>query len=254
MIKIKNFVDENDDITIIDEKGPFKIIEYDKNLLDVTSEKQFINNLLNMINIKPRQLIIDLNKTSGINLKYGIIQQIKSSNKITSMIKSHLDIKKSFLELKSTNNSSVKAEYQNDQFIVSKQTYNHLILLNLSDWNNKLMMGDKFFFASEKSAMLSIRTRINHSQELLSSDSSIYNILLSGNGIVCIESKIPFKDLITIELKNDSIMIDASNVIAWTDTIKLSVEKLGKEVVGPLVSDEKYINVFKGSGKILIMP
>ena len=31
-IEVKNFVGENDNIIVLDEKGPFKVIEYEKNL------------------------------------------------------------------------------------------------------------------------------------------------------------------------------------------------------------------------------
>ena len=64
-IRIRNFVGENDNISVLDEKGPFKVIEYEKDLSVYPSEAVY-KYFSSKMNIRPRQLVVDLSKTSGI--------------------------------------------------------------------------------------------------------------------------------------------------------------------------------------------
>ena len=60
-VKISNFVGENDNIIILDEKGPFSVIEYEKDL-SITPREAMIMYFSSKMNIRPRQLVVDLSK------------------------------------------------------------------------------------------------------------------------------------------------------------------------------------------------
>ena len=77
-IKIRNFVDENDNIKVLDEKGPFKIIEYERDL-SVTPQEAMMKYFSSKMNVRPRQLVVDLSKTSGIYLQAGAMQWMSGS-------------------------------------------------------------------------------------------------------------------------------------------------------------------------------
>ena len=42
--------------------------------------------------------------------------------------------------------------------------------------------------------------------------------------------------------------------IAWSDTLSFTVEKSSKSLLGSAVSGEGFVNVYRGSGKILMAP
>ena len=42
--------------------------------------------------------------------------------------------------------------------------------------------------------------------------------------------------------------------IAWSDSLQFTVEKAGKSLLGSAVSGEGFVNVYKGTGKILMAP
>ena len=52
-IKIRNFVGENDNIKVLDEKWPFKIIEYQKDL-SVSPREAIEKYFSSKMNVKPR--------------------------------------------------------------------------------------------------------------------------------------------------------------------------------------------------------
>lgn len=251
-VKIRNFVGENDNIKVIDHQGPFKVIEYEKDL-SVTPSQAMIKYFSSQMNVRPRQLVVDLSMTSGIYLQAGAMQWMSGSNKLSSGIKGVGDFGKKFIKSKVTGETTVKPEYSGDGYLVTEQTYKHLILINLDDWNNNLMIDDGLFLAAEKSVELSVKKRTNLSSALAASE-GLFNTVLHGQGIVCLESKIPFKELIIIELSDDTVSIDGPMAIAWTSDLELTVEKSGKSLVGSAVSGEGLVNVYRGTGKILMAP
>lgn len=251
-VKITNFIGENDNIKVLDEKGPFRVIEYEKDL-SVTPREAMIKYFSSKMNVRPRQLVVDLSKTSGIYLQAGAMQWMSGSTKLSSGIKGIGDFGKKFLKSAVTGETTVKPEYSGDGYLVTEQTYRHLIILDLNDWNNNLMIDDGLFLAAEKSVELSVKSRTNLSSAIASAE-GLFNTVLHGKGFVCLESKIPLKELIIIELENDTVSIDGPMAIAWTSDLELTVEKSGKSLMGSAVSGEGLVNVYRGTGKILMAP
>ena len=251
-VKIRNFVGENDNIKVLDEKGPFKIIEYQRDL-SVSPNEAILKYFSSKMNVKPRQIVIDLSKTSGIYLQAGAMQWMSGSNKLSSGIKGIGDFGKKFLKSAVTGETTVKPEYSGDGLLVTEQTYKHLILLDLDDWNNNIMLDDGLFLAAEKSVELTVKKRTNLSSAIASSE-GLFNTVLHGKGYVCLESRIPLKELIIIEMENETVSIDGPMAIAWTSDLELTVEKSAKSFMGSAVSGEGLVNVYRGTGKILMAP
>ena len=249
---IRNFVGENDNIKVVDEKGPFQVIEYERDL-SVNPEEAPLKYFSSKMNIRPRQLVVDLSRTPGIYLQAGAMQWMSGSNKLSSGIKGVGDLGKKFLKSKVTGETTIKPEYSGDGFLVTEQTYKHLLLLDLNEWNNNLMIDDGLFLAAEKSIELTVQSRTNLSSALASNE-GLFNTVLIGNGYVCLESRIPLKELIVLELYDDTVSIDGPMAIAWTSNLELTVERSGKSFLGSAVSGEGLVNVYRGTGKILMAP
>ena len=236
----------------LDEKGPFKVIEYEKDL-SVTPAEAISKYFSSQMNVRPRQLVVDLSKTVGIYLQAGAMQWMSGDNKLSSGITGIGDFGKKYLKSKVTGETTVKPEYSGNGYLVTEQTYKHLILLDLDDWDNNLMIDDGLFLAAEKSVELLVKRRTNLSSAAAAAE-GLFNSVLSGKGFICLESKIPFKELIIIELNNDTVSIDGPMAIAWTSTLNLTVERSAKTFVGSAVSGEGFVNVYRGTGKILMAP
>ena len=251
-IKISNFIGDNDNIKVVDEQGPFKVIEFEKDL-SVTPTESMIKYFSSKMNVRPRQLVVDLSQTSGIYLQAGAMQWMSGSNKLTTGIKGVGDFGKKFLKSAVTGETTVKPEYTGHGYLVTEQTYKHLIILNLNDFDNNLMIDDGLFLAAEKSVDLAVKARTNLSSAIAAAE-GLFNTVLSGDGYVCLESNIPLKELIIIEMENETVSIDGPMAIAWTSTLELTVERSGKSLVGSALSGEGLVNVYRGTGKILMAP
>ncbi|WP_407375982.1 AIM24 family protein [Methanobrevibacter sp.] len=221
--------------------------------MSVTPSKSMIRYFSSKMNVRPRQLVVDLSRTSGIYLQAGAMQWMSGSNKLSSGIKGIGDFGKKFIKSTVTGETTVKPEYSGDGYLVTEQTYRHLILLDLNDWGNNLMIDDGLFLAAEKSVDLSVKKRTNLSSAIAASE-GLFNTVLSGNGYICLESRIPYKELIIIEMVNETVSIDGPMAIAWTSNLELTVEKSGKSFMGSAVSGEGLVNVYRGTGKILMAP
>lgn len=250
-VKISNFINENDNIKVVDKKGPFTVIEYEKDL-SLTPREAMIMYFSSKMNVRPRQLVTDLSKTSGVILQSGSLQWMTGSNKLSSGIKGVGDLGKKFVKSKVTGESTVKPEYAGDGYVITDKTYKHLIILDLKDFDNNLMIDDGLFLAAEKSVELTVQARTNLSS--LAAGEGIFNTVLRGSGFVCLESRVPFKEIITLELNDDTVSIDGSMAIAWTSTLELTVERSAKTFVGSAISREGFVNVYRGTGRILIAP
>lgn len=250
-IEIRNFVGENDNIIVLDEKGPFKVIEYEKDLSVAPSEavEKYYSSKMK---VRPRQLVVDLNKTSGIYLQAGAMQWMSGANKLSADVKGFGDFGKKFLKSATTGETIAKPEYAGDGFVVSEQTYKHLIILDMNDWENFLTIDDGLFLAAENTIELSFERHREFSNVLAAAN--IFYTALHGEGYVCLESDIPMEELIVIELTNQIVTIDGPLAIAWTGTLEFSGEKSGKTIVDSAVTREGLVNVFRGTGKILMAP
>ena len=82
----------------------------------------------------------------------------------------------------------------------------------------------------------------------------LFNLSLSGNGIAALESNVPCAELIEVELNNDILKIDGNLAVCWSSNLDFTVERSTKTLLGSAVSGEGLVNVYRGTGKVLISP
>ena len=75
-----------------------------------------------------------------------------------------------------------------------------------------------------------------------------------GQGIAVLESPVPAEELITIDLEKDMVRIDGSMAIAWSSSLEFTVERTTKTLVGSAASGEGLVNVYRGTGRVLVAP
>ena len=63
-----------------------------------------------------------------------------------------------------------------------------------------------------------------------------------------------FVELAYLYLRKKIIKIDGSMAIAWSSTLKFTVEKTTSTLVGSLASGEGFVNVYSGTGRVLMAP
>lgn len=250
MYQISNFTD-NDDVKILSELGAFKIIEYQRDL-SVSPQTAVTAFFSAQMNIKKRQLVCDLSKAK-VTIQAGSMQWMLGNVNATTGIKSVGDFLGKAVRGKASGESAIKPEYTGDGILVLEPTYKYLILLNAADWGGGVVLDDGLFLACESSLQHKAVMRSNLSSAVAGGE-GLFNLSLNGSGVFCVESECPREELIEISLQNDVLKVDGNYAIAWSRSLDFTVERSGKSLIGSAASGEGLVNVYRGTGKVLMMP
>ncbi|MBQ4363652.1 MAG: AIM24 family protein, partial [Oscillospiraceae bacterium] len=129
----------------------------------------------------------------------------------------------------------------------------HIILTDLSAWGGAMVIEDGLFLACDESIDLSVVARTNLSSAMLGGE-GLFNTCMKGSGVAVLESPFPADELVVVDLENDVIKIDGNFAICWSPTLQFTVEKTTKTLVGSAASGEGFVNVYRGTGRVLMAP
>lgn len=250
MYKIKNFMD-NDDVKVIDSLGAFSVVEYQRDL-SVMPQTAMTAYYASQMNVRKRQVVCDVSK-SNVTVQAGAMQWTVGNVNATTGIKGVGDFFGKAMRGSVTGESAIKPEYTGDGTLVLEPTYKHIILLDVSDWNGSIVLDDGLFLACESSLKHKAVMRSNFSSAVAGNE-GLFNLGIQGKGIVCLESVCPREELVEIYLENDVLKVDGNNAIAWSGSLEFTVERSGKSLIGSAASGEGLVNVYRGTGKVLLAP
>lgn len=250
MFQIRNFTD-NDDVRILESRGAFTVVEYLRDLSVSPSSAQAAY-YCNEMNVRKRQVLCNLAK-SAVTLQAGAMQWTAGNVNATTGIKGVGDLFGKAVRGKVTGESAIKPEYTGDGILVTEPTYRYILLEDLNDWNGSIVLDDGLFLASESSLKHKAVMRSNLSSAVAGGE-GLFNLGLTGSGVVCLESNSPREELIEISLQNDVVKIDGNMAIAWSGSLEFTVERSGKTLLGSAASGEGLVNVYRGTGKVLMAP
>ena len=250
MYKISNFTD-NDDIKILDQKGAFTILEFQRDL-SVTPATAVTAYYSAQMNVKKRQLLCDLSKAE-VTTQAGAMQWMVGNANATTGLKGVGDFFSKTIRGSVTGESAIKPEYKGTGEIVLEPTHKYLVLLDAEEWNGNVVLEDGLFLACESTLKHKAVMRSNVSSAMLGGE-GLFNLSLQGKGVFCIESYCPKEELIVVELENDVLKIDGNMAIAWSGSLNFTVERSGKSLIGSAASGEGLVNVYRGTGKVLMCP
>ncbi len=250
MYQINNFMN-NDDVRILDTKGAFQVIEYTRDL-SVTPSTAMTAYFCNEMNVRKRQLVCSVTK-SDITCQAGAMQWTVGNVSATTGVKGVGDLIGKAFRGKVTGESAIKPEYTGDGLLVLEPTYRHIILFDTNEWGGSVVLDDGLFLACESGLKHKAVMRSNFSSAVAGGE-GLFNLCLSGNGVFAVESKCPKEELIEVTLQNDVIKIDGNFAIAWSNTLNFTVERSGKTLIGSAASGEGLVNVYRGTGKVLLAP
>lgn len=250
MFAIKNFTD-NDDVRVLGSMGPFTVVEYLKDL-SVTPSTAMTAYYCNEMNVRKRQVICDLSK-ANITLQAGAMQWMAGNVNATTGLKGVGDFFGKAVRGKVTGESAVKPEYTGNGVLVLEPTYRHILLIDLADWNGNIVLDDGLFLACDSKLKQKAVMRSNFSSAVAGGE-GLFNLGVVGNGVLCLESPSPKEELIEVTLQDDVLKVDGNMAIAWSGTLDFTVERSGKTLLGSAASGEGLVNVYRGTGKVLLAP
>ncbi|MBQ8857066.1 MAG: AIM24 family protein [Lachnospiraceae bacterium] len=250
MYQIKNFMD-NDDVKVIDSMGAFSVIEYQRDL-SVTPETAMMAYYASQMNARRKQVVCDISK-SNVTVQAGAMQWQAGDVRATTGIKGVGDLFGKAIRGSVTGESAIKPEYTGSGTLVLEPTYKHILLLDVSDWNGSVVLDDGLFLACESTLKHKAVMRSNLSSAVAGNE-GLFNLGIQGKGILCLESHCPKEELVEITLNNDVLKVDGNYAIAWSGSLEFTVERSGKSLMGSAASGEGLVNVYRGTGKVLLAP
>lgn len=250
MFQISNFTN-NDDIRVLSSLGPFTVIEYlrDLSVMPGNAETAYF---CNAMNVRKRQVICDISK-ANVTVQAGAMQWMVGNVHATTGLKGVGDLFGKAVRGKVTGESAIKPEYTGDGIMVLEPTYKHLLLLDLAYWNGSVVLDDGLFLACDSKLKHKAVMRSNLSSAVAGNE-GLFNLGIVGNGVVCLESQCPKEELVEIHLQDDVLKVDGNMAIAWSGSLDFTVERSGKSLIGSAASGEGLVNVYRGTGKVLLAP
>ena len=244
---------ENNNRKIISTINNFHVLEYVQDA-SVSPMNAIDEYFMSKMNVRRRQVVIDISQEHSAVIQAGAMQWMGGNVQATSGVKGLGDLFGKAIKGAVTKETAVKPEYIGEGFLVLEPTYKYIILQDVSKWGSVGMtIEDGMFLACDANVKRNIVARKTLSSAVLGGE-GLFNMSLQGNGAVALESNVPEDELIEIELENDELKIDGNLAVCWSSNLDFTVERTTKTLVGSAVSGEGLVNVYRGSGRVLMSP
>ena len=233
--------------------GNFHVLEYvqDASVSPVNAMNEYF---MSKMNVRRRQVVIDIDKDHSAIIQAGSMQWMGGNVQATSGVKGIGDFLGKALKGAVTKETAVKPEYVGEGCLVLEPTYKYIILADIGKWGSAGMtIEDGMFLACDANVKSKVVARKNLSSAVLGNE-GLFNLSLQGNGVAALESNVPEDELIEVILENDELKIDGNLAVCWSSNLEFTVERSTKTLVGSAVSGEGLVNVYRGTGRVLMCP
>lgn len=248
MFQLNNFYDNNN-MKCIGQLGQYKVFEHERDLSvsPYSAEEAYFSATMN---VRRRQVLVELNNTS-CTVQAGAMQWMLGNVSMTSGVKASNFLGKA-IGAAVTGETMSKPVYTGQGLLMLEPTYRHILMIDVAQWGS-IVLEDGLFLACDSTLQQKVVSRSNLSSAVLGGE-GLFNLSLMGQGIAVLESPVPQQELIQFNLQDDVVKIDGNMAIAWSGSLEFTVEKSSKSLIGSAVSKEGLVNVYRGTGTILMAP
>ena len=250
-MKIVNL--ENESRKFVKTVNNFHVLEYiqDASVSPMNAQTEYF---MSQMNVRRRQIVIELDKEHSAIIQAGAMQWMGGDIQATTGVKGIGDLFGKALKGAVTKETAIKPEYVGNGYLVLEPTYKYILLKDISEWGSSGMtIEDGMFLACDSHVQNKIVARKNVSSAVLGGE-GFFNLSLHGTGTVALESNVPEEELIEIILEDDELKIDGNLAVCWSSNLDFTVERTTKTLVGSAVSGEGFVNVYRGTGRVLMSP
>lgn len=228
----------------------FQVLEYDELNGAVDIDTAFDLNIMKKSGIKLKQIRIILNE-SRVKVENGALSYMKGDIDIVNKTGGLIGISKKFISSKLTGEEMFKPIYEGSGEIFLEPSFKHYALIELQD--EQIIIDDGMFLASEEDVYIEATGQKTFSA-MLFGEESLFQTKVYGNGIVALELPVPENEVFACRLNNDTLKVDGSFAILRSGNIQFSVEKSATSIIGSATSGEGFLNVYKGTGEVWLVP
>jgi uncharacterized protein (AIM24 family) len=201
-------------------------------------------------NVKARQVAFHINN-DAFKIQPGAMSYFQGALEMVSGVTAG-NAAGRFLSGFVTGERMAQPEYKGTGLLVSEPSFKHFYLMDLEEGQEAIV--DKgMFYGAQGSVKFAPILQKNVSSALLGGE-GLFQISLTGPGMIVLESQVPFCEVNIIELNNDVLKVDGSFAILRMGRIDFTVERSAKTLLGSAVSGEGLVNVFRGTGTVWLAP
>ncbi|MSR90374.1 AIM24 family protein [Inconstantimicrobium porci] len=228
----------------------FQILEYDdlRGSEDVNLAVKL--NFMREAGLKLKQVRILLDD-SAVQLESGALSYLKGDIKIQNKIGGPLGLGKKLFNSKVTGETMFKPTYSGTGEIFLEPSFGQFALVELQD--DEIIVDDGMFYACEDGIEVSSAMQKSISSLLLGNEGA-FQTRISGDGLVVLELPVPETEIFKCRLNNDELKVDGNFAILRTGDIEFTVEKATKSIIGTATSGEGFLNVYRGTGDVWLVP
>ena len=244
---------ENDNREYTYRLGNFSVLEHMADL-SLRPSSAMPAYFMSEMGVHLRQLVIALDGRSGVMLQAGAMQWMLGDVNVKTGVKGVGDLFGKALRGKVTGESAIKPEYVGTGIVVLEPTYRHIILEDVSAWGpSGIVVEDGMLLACSDTVKHSVQMRSNVSSAVGGGE-GLFNLCMSGSGVAALESHVPRDELVIIDLADDVLKIDGHMAVAWSGSLSFTVERTTASLVGSAASGEGLVNVYRGTGRVMMSP
>lgn len=248
---VNNVLNQTSAHGVVSKLGCYSVVEYlkDVSVSPASAQAQFF---MSKMGVRKRQVVANLNN-QGVILQAGAMQMIVGAVEMNTNVKGAGDFFKKMVGSKVTKESAIKPRYFGTGQVILEPTYKYILLEDLSKWGGAMTIEDGLFLACDDTVQMKVTSRTNFSSAIAGGE-GLFNNTLFGQGIAVLESPAPAEELLVFDLTNDTLKIDGNMAIAWSNTLQFTVERSTKSLIGSAASGEGLVNVYRGTGRVLVAP
>ena len=250
MIQYNN-VFNNENFKCIAQGGQYFIYEHHKDM-SVAPYQATQAYFMEKMNVRKRQVLVQLNNTA-CKVQAGAMQWMSGNVNMDSGVTGVGNFFGKLAKGAVTGESAAKPIYSGQGYLMLEPTYNFLIIEDIAEWGAGIVLDDGLFLACDGDIKESIVKRSSLTSAAFGGE-GLFNLALSGQGHCVLESPVPKEELFEFNLQDDVLKIDGNMAIAWSSTLEFTVEKATKSLLGSAVAKEGFVNVYRGTGKVLMAP
>ncbi|MGL4912484.1 MAG: AIM24 family protein [Romboutsia sp.] len=205
----------------------------------------------NQAGLKMKQVRVRLNN-STVKTEAGALYYYKGKIKSKSNMGGVSGLFKKAVSGSITSESAIKPSYSGSGEILLEPSYKHYIMMELDD--NSIIVDKGMFYCCSDDINVKGVIQKNISATLLGGE-GIFQIELSGSGIIVLECNVPKEELVEVDIKpGEELKVDGNFVVARSSDVNFSVTKSDKSLFGSAINGEGFLNTFSGHGKVWIAP
>lgn len=202
-------------------------------------------------NVKARFVRATLNN-STINMEAGAFYYSTGNINCSTKMGGVTGTVKSLFRGMVTGESTFRPSYTGTGEIYLEPSVKHYIMMKLD--NETIVVDKSMYYCSTDGITLQSKMQSNVSGAVAGGE-GLFQIELSGTGIVILESLIPESEIVPYVIKpNSPLKVDGNFAIARTGNVRFSVQRSDKQLAKSLINGEGLLQTFEGDGVVWLAP